>query len=472
MANVWYIGDAQERTLTFGGSTFFWNKWNGWSINESAFTSQQLQELDADPGFLLGQTGPRTLPPWTADPVTGRESVYLAEIKKILDGAQVSRALAGDADIKKMALSPTYNADLLSPAPTITQGTAATSGLTKAISSSSPLLFWPGTITETSGSAVIPRGKSYDDGTRSASVESCQVVFETDAAQFDFRVVAATGLKWRLWADGKANSASLANLSNYTGAGAYINVNLGSASVGKSRKITIEFENLSAPIQFQGLQIPPTASLTVPRFIGPRVMIVGDSIGHGMGSGTLAEGYARGLGRIMGWLDVWHSFSSCSSSGLVKAASANNGPYVKRLYHDILPNSPDLVIIQGSLNDTSYVDQNLIGPALVEYVTKLRSQLPNVVIIVTSPLYFANPSVAINKVRDELKIAAAALNVPFIDLQSAGTFTGTGKVGATVGDGNADFYRGTDGTHPSKEGSWYIANRIAGAIANVLKIPL
>ncbi|UJQ86698.1 hypothetical protein SEA_JALEBI_5 [Gordonia phage Jalebi] len=81
MANVWYIGDAQVREW----SGFQWSIWNGWSIPESAFTSGQLAELDADPGFLLGQTGPRTLPPWSPDSTVGRESVYLQQMKVIRD---------------------------------------------------------------------------------------------------------------------------------------------------------------------------------------------------------------------------------------------------------------------------------------------------------------------------------------------------------------------------------------------------
>ncbi|WNM65945.1 hypothetical protein SEA_BIRTHDAYBOY_4 [Gordonia phage BirthdayBoy] len=84
MANVWYIGDAQQRAYTFGANTFYWNVWNGWSLNESNFTADQLQELDADPGFLLGQTGPRTNPPWYPDPVVGREGVYLKAIQEIV----------------------------------------------------------------------------------------------------------------------------------------------------------------------------------------------------------------------------------------------------------------------------------------------------------------------------------------------------------------------------------------------------
>ncbi|QFG08147.1 esterase [Gordonia phage GretelLyn] len=83
MANVWYIGDAQERTVTFSGSTFSWNIWNGWSIPESAFNAGQLAELDADPGFLLGQTGQRVNPPWTPDGVVGRDAAILAKMLDI-----------------------------------------------------------------------------------------------------------------------------------------------------------------------------------------------------------------------------------------------------------------------------------------------------------------------------------------------------------------------------------------------------
>ncbi|WNO26228.1 esterase [Gordonia phage Fulcrum] len=78
MANVWYIGDAQVREVY--GQTF--NIWNGWSIPESAFTSGQLADLDADSGFLLGQTGPRINPPWSPDGVVGRDAAIL---QKMLD---------------------------------------------------------------------------------------------------------------------------------------------------------------------------------------------------------------------------------------------------------------------------------------------------------------------------------------------------------------------------------------------------
>ncbi|WNM67151.1 esterase [Gordonia phage Erutan] len=100
MANVWYIGEAQERTLNFGASTFTWNIWNGWSIPESAFTAGQLAELDADPGFLLGQTGPRINPPWSPDSTVGREA---ALVQKMVD---IYNEIPGR--LSKAALDATY----------------------------------------------------------------------------------------------------------------------------------------------------------------------------------------------------------------------------------------------------------------------------------------------------------------------------------------------------------------------------
>ncbi|UJQ86333.1 esterase [Gordonia phage Wojtek] len=100
MANVWYIGEAQERRLTLGGQEYSWNIWNGWSIPESAFTAGQLAELDADPGFLLGQSGPRVNPPWTPDPSVGRNDTLL---QKIID---IYNEIPGR--LGKAALDATY----------------------------------------------------------------------------------------------------------------------------------------------------------------------------------------------------------------------------------------------------------------------------------------------------------------------------------------------------------------------------
>jgi phospholipase/lecithinase/hemolysin len=42
--------------------------------------------------------------------------------------------------------------------------------------------------------------------------------------------------------------------------------------------------------------------------------------------------------------------------------------------------------------------------------------------------------------------------------------TGTGRVGATTGTGNADTYIGSDATHPTDAGHAYLARRVVAAL--------
>lgn len=79
MANVWYIGDAHVRQVF----DQIFSKANGWSIPESEFTGPQLIELDADQGFLLGQTGPRANPPWVPDATPDPGWPYFNAVKQI-----------------------------------------------------------------------------------------------------------------------------------------------------------------------------------------------------------------------------------------------------------------------------------------------------------------------------------------------------------------------------------------------------
>ena len=79
MANVWYIGEAQKR-IVFGQE---FNVQNNWSIPENFFTSGQLTQLDADPGFLLGKDGPRDNPPWFPDNQNGMQ-LWNAHLQELL----------------------------------------------------------------------------------------------------------------------------------------------------------------------------------------------------------------------------------------------------------------------------------------------------------------------------------------------------------------------------------------------------
>lgn len=378
-----------------------------------------------------------------------------------------SSALTGDAVVRGMGKTAPNAAPLMPTLPTITQGTANTAGLSKQVSYTSSAYLWPGFV-DTSGGSATPRGRSSNTGVKASGCESTQVSFDFDGQRFDFKLRASTGLKWRIWVDGLASSASLVPIPSETNATAIILVDLGSASPGKPRQITVELESVASPMLFYGVNVAPTDTLVYPRKPGPRVMVVGDSYGHGIGASYYAEGYARSLGRIMGWLDVWHSVTSCPSAGLVKSAGTTNGPYITRINYDVIPYNPDVVIIQASINDYESAGQNLIGPALTAYVTALKAALPNVIVVATSTLYPAISPAAYVTVRDEVKAAAVALGIPFLDVLARGVFNGTGRSGTPLNDGNADIYRAPDGTHPTSAGHWMIANQLAALLSPAL----
>jgi lysophospholipase L1-like esterase len=99
--------------------------------------------------------------------------------------------------------------------------------------------------------------------------------------------------------------------------------------------------------------------------------------------------------------------------------------------------------------------------------------LPDAVIFMFAPLVSRggyNTHASFTAVRDAKQAAAARYprNVVFIDNMAEEWVSGSGRVGATAGDGNADWVRGTDGTHPALAGAEFFAHRIVRAIAAAL----
>lgn len=83
MPSIWYVGNSDDRTITstdwtakgLTGSTVTWNKRNGWSINQSAFSAGQITFLDTLDEFVVtATTGPRP-----GDVPTGAVSSYVSE---------------------------------------------------------------------------------------------------------------------------------------------------------------------------------------------------------------------------------------------------------------------------------------------------------------------------------------------------------------------------------------------------------
>lgn len=97
MSSVWFIVPGVGKKIItskqwqFYGITAedsIWGPENGWSVPESSFSAMQLNILDGDSGFLLGQEdGPRTYPPPPGDMLNDEVSgfAYYIATKKLLE---------------------------------------------------------------------------------------------------------------------------------------------------------------------------------------------------------------------------------------------------------------------------------------------------------------------------------------------------------------------------------------------------
>jgi lysophospholipase L1-like esterase len=144
----------------------------------------------------------------------------------------------------------------------------------------------------------------------------------------------------------------------------------------------------------------------------------------------------------------------------------------------VIPFAPDLVVEVGGINDDGLVGATPapVQAAVTAWLAALTAALPNVLVVMTGPM---SPGSAGNAgsnalVRDGKKAAAALFpnNVLFLDNLAEAWVTGSGRSGATKGDGNADWVTGgidgTDVTHPTDLGHAYLARRVAGGIAGRL----
>lgn len=125
---------------------------------------------------------------------------------------------------------------------------------------------------------------------------------------------------------------------------------------------------------------------------------------------------------------------------------------------------PDVAMIVGSVNDrwvTTPTD-------MLTAISALVAGVPRVYICMFNGSAGIGDSgvpwgaVALKPTNDMLRTAAASAGATFIDAQ--GWITGTGVVGATTGDGNADVYVEAGGVHPNAAGAAFLGTRLACAI--------
>lgn len=216
---------------------------------------------------------------------------------------------------------------------------------------------------------------------------------------------------------------------------------------------------------FAGIRIQTTATIaypTVPK--GPRCIVVGDSFVEGAGANSDAATLVARLALHMGWPDTWRSGSG--GTGYLAVPEDIDPPrktFRARAATDIIAHDPNIVIICGGYNDALLPPVSVTTEAGLLY-TQLATALPDTEFIVVGPWgrtedQWADYQVAL---RDGIRAQTQARGWYFVDPVAEGWITGTGRVGATAGDGNADLYISADNVHPSPAGHAYLAERLAG----------
>jgi lysophospholipase L1-like esterase len=372
--------------------------------------------------------------------------------------SELAAALDGQNDVKALA-----TAAVMATPPTFSYSATTTLAGSSLAANNDPRFRFTGAETFTGNVAgknfTLPSAPTgFGPVGSTASDYLWRVEFDFDGSDFELIARCSATAKWRLWVDGQPHAASPVNYTITDNTAQFMKVSLGSRAY---RKLVFEGEG---NWYFGGIQYLPTDTVAPPSSKrGPRLALVGDSYAVGsQGGNQRGLSYVPKMARLLGCRDFTMS-TAAGGTGLIAP-----GSYVK--YQDRLGDvtriAPDIIIIQGTLNDGAQTAAD-VKAAAIAYVNAVRSALPNALVVICGTLYAATPGTTYTAHSAALNDAATDRGVPFIN--PIGWFTGTGNNTAPASNGNADYYRASDGAHPSPLGHDYIANRMAGAMRRVLR---
>jgi lysophospholipase L1-like esterase len=352
-------------------------------------------------------------------------------------------------------------------APTITQ--SATTTLTNLYAynaSPSPFYITGGPPADSGSSYTFPCTHTIPPGTTA----NCHwtVTFITDAVKLAYKTNGSTN-PVRFIVDGQYVSVS--GYQNGSGASpSYDIIDFTTAGARKARTITIEGHLNTS---FKGIVVGATEEVWAPP-TNDRVKVIfeSDSIFSGGGGFPSLSGLAiQSLCSYVGWSDC--TDAAVGGTGWITVGGLSS--FGQRIPYDVTPYSPDIVVFQGSINDSGTASATITA-AVLAGLQAVRSGLPNAVIIVFG-VWPGSRGPDANLLADENAVAAAVTAfgdsktyfVPIATDTTQSWITGTGKITAPSGTGNADNYVASDGVHPTDEGRLYLYNQMAKAIRSIVQ---
>lgn len=249
---------------------------------------------------------------------------------------------------------------------------------------------------------VFPTGLDSPLGSLKTVVE-----FYTDAETFEF-VTKREGSpqRLRLWVDHQL----LQDVSVTGNSGEfprYVKFNFGSK---QDRHVRLEQEIGG----LRGIRIPtgstirPVDPATHPR---PRCIVMGDSFTEGVGASFALNAWAGRLAEKFGW-DVWMSGSG--GTGYLNPGVNGRKKFRDRVQTDVIAHSPDIVIVAGGINDSTYTRQAMLDEASALF-DQIHAGLPDATLVVIGPWFPNSDPSSVQDARSAIKEAAEARNLIFLD---------------------------------------------------------
>jgi lysophospholipase L1-like esterase len=295
-----------------------------------------------------------------------------------------------------------------------------------------------------------------------------QIMFDFDGETFGVHF--SNGEKkarFRIWANDVPSPYFEPKRGSY-----YLKINFGSRA---QRRLILECD---FNMYLGGIVHTKSDTISAPsEYATPSLAIMGDSFGRGSGilegesePRASSQSYAYTLARLLGLTQTRNY--SVPGTGFCNPANTA-GTYLERLAVPLAAYKPTVLFLQGSTNDHTYTSAE-IKKAVEELVTSARSISPLTKIVGCTPMPISNATRTENEANAAaVREAFTALSVPFADGFAKEWIIGTGKVGATTGEGNSDYYSSAiTAGHPSLAGHNYLALRLAQALAPVLNVGL
>lgn len=303
------------------------------------------------------------------------------------------------------------------------------------------------------------------------------VEFDFEGQKFEILEYAATLQRSNIYVDGQPVASELVTQDGGLTAGSLYLRLVDFGARGK-HTVKIVFEAML----FGGIYFAKTDTL-LPPTSGDSIamLLVGDSYAasgiNGPSNQTyrVNNNYAFRMARRLGVADLW--CDGVGGTGVVNTQAGTVPIYGDRASR--WPTTADVVVVQSSKNDSALITAGTLTAAALQTNTvtllaAIRAKYPHAFVVVLGIVKPGNPNADETTANNATKAAVASMGerMTFVDAIAAGWFTGTGHVGATAGDGNADVCLSSDASHPTTEGHALLGDFVAAAVSAAVGAPM